>query len=359
MNILSLFDGLGGARIALDRLSIPCKYYASEIDKYAIKIALKNYPDIIQLGDIKDIKTKELPKIDLLIGGSPCQDLSIAKKNRKGLRGKRSGLFWKYVRLLKELKPKYFLLENVNSMKKTDKQIITDTLKVEPIMINSALLTAQNRKRLYWTNILNIKQPEDKGLILKDILEKNVDEKYFLTELQLSKLDLTKINDLRKRTWKCGKHQQDIIQNSLGKSSTIPAGTHASTPHLLKTLLIHNIKKWGMVGRIYSIDGKSCTLKALGGGGGAKTGLYAIPHGYIKATHKQVNKYPTLCGQSPASKHLVSIKDYVRKLTPIECERLQGLPDNYTEGVSNTQRYKMIGNGFTIPVIAHILKGIK
>lgn len=161
INVLSLFDGLAGARIALNRLNILCNYYASEIDKYAIKIARKNYPIITHLGDITKIKylngtllsafdAYQVPRIDLFIGGSPCQDLSISKKNRQGLQGERSGLFFEYVRLLKELKPKYFLLENVNSMSKANKQIITDILGVEFIMINSALLTAQNRKRLYW-----------------------------------------------------------------------------------------------------------------------------------------------------------------------------------------------------------------
>ena len=141
MKILSLFDGISCARVALERAGIPVEaYYASEVDKYAMQISAKNYPDIKPYGDIKNINGWEFKNhIDLIIGGSPCQDLSIAKKNRKGLDGERSGLFWEYVRILKEVKPKYFILENVNSMPKEAKAIITETLGVQPIMINAAL----------------------------------------------------------------------------------------------------------------------------------------------------------------------------------------------------------------------------
>src|SRR3990167_8454334 len=182
MKVLSLFDGISCARVALERAGIAVeKYYASEVDRYAIQISKKNYPDIIRLGDIKGIdETCEyediiLGNIDLLIGGSPCQDLSIAKKDRKGLSGERSGLFWEYVRILNEIKPKYFILENVASMSKEARQVITETLEVESIMINAALVSAQNRKRLFWTNISNITQPTDKGILLKDILEETND----------------------------------------------------------------------------------------------------------------------------------------------------------------------------------------
>ena len=180
MTVLSLFDGISCARVALDRLGHKdIIYLASEVDKYAIQIAQKNYPDTVQLGDIRNIRRENLPvQIDLLIGGSPCQDLSIAKNNRKGLDGERSGLFWEWVRLWKECKPRYWVLENVNSMPKEAKRIISETLGVEPIMINAALVSAQNRKRLFWTNIAtdvfgqcHIPQPEDRGILLKHILE--------------------------------------------------------------------------------------------------------------------------------------------------------------------------------------------
>jgi len=329
MKILSLFDGISCARVALERAGIPVElYYASEVDKYAIQIAQKNYPDTIQLGDVRNVITwyrimdNKVGQIGLLVGGSPCQDLSISKKNRKGLDGERSGLFWEYVRILKEVKPRYFILENVNSMPKEAKRIITETLGVEPIMINASLVSAQNRKRLFWVgervdnrNIghwfdgqyakVNISQPEDKGILLKDILE----TKDFY-----------------------GLYSDYNNSTTFDKTRTIGTGcgiTRSSTCQqvITKPVRIGKIGKGGQGDRVYSIEAKSVNLSALGGGRGAKTGLYAV-------------------------------KDFVRKLTPVECERLMTLPDRYTEGVSNNQRYKMLGNGFVVDVVAHILKGI-
>ena len=178
MKILSLFDGVSGCRQALKELNIDCQYYASEIDKYAIQLAKSNHPDIVHIGDVKQVG--KYNNIDLLIGGSPCQDLSIAKKDRQGLQGDRSSLFYEYLRILNEVKPKYFILENVASMSKESKEIITKELfDIDPIMINSALLTAQNRKRLYWVGKLvdgkyeqvKIEQPKDQEIYLKDIIE--------------------------------------------------------------------------------------------------------------------------------------------------------------------------------------------
>lgn len=298
--VLSLFDGLSGARIALDRLGIDCKYYASEVDKYAIQTSSKNYPDIIHLGDVRNINSSFFPeKINLLIGGSPCQDLSIAKRDGKGLQGERSGLFFEYVRLLKELKPDYFLLENVATMKTSDMDTISNILGVYPILINSSKLTAQHRKRLYWTNI-KVTPPVDKKIYLKDIIE------YGYTERQKS-FCLT------------ATYEHSCLKDYFVKSQ--------------RQLIFNTPVRVGIIGnggqgeRVYTVNGKSICLSANGGGGGAKTGLYQI-------------------------------KDYVRKLTPVEAERLQGIPDNYTEGVSDNQRCKMIGNGFTIPVIEHILRHI-
>lgn len=176
MKVLSLFDGISCGRIALEKAGIPVeKYYASEIDKYAIQISQKNYPDIIQVGDVCKLDFNKFKDVDLLIGGSPCQDLSIAKQNRQGLYGERSKLFWEYVKALSIIKPKYFLLENVASMKVEDRDAITTVIKAiypetECTMINSALVSAQQRKRLYWCN-WTVTQPEDKGILLKDILE--------------------------------------------------------------------------------------------------------------------------------------------------------------------------------------------
>lgn len=175
INVLSLFDGMSCGQIALERAGIEVdKYYASEIKDHAIKVTQHNYPNTIQIGsvlDLNDARLKQLPNIDLLIGGSPCQDLSIAQKKREGLRGEKSKLFWEYVRILEKIKPKYFLLENVARMKKEDKDIITQTLGVTPIRINSKLVSAQLRDRLYWTNIPGVELPEDKHIYLKEIID--------------------------------------------------------------------------------------------------------------------------------------------------------------------------------------------
>jgi DNA (cytosine-5)-methyltransferase 3A len=308
IKVLSLFDGISCARVALDRIGVPVSYYySSEIDKYAIQIAQKNYPDTIQLGDIKEISLNKYPEInnpDLIIGGSPCQDLSIAKKDRKGLEGERSGLFWEYVRILKEVHPKYFILENVASMSKKDKEIITQTLGVEPVMINASLVSAQNRKRSFWVGKkvndgyiqVEIPLPEDRGILLKDILENGS-----VDRLKSYCIDA---NYYRGSNWKQYK-----------------------TRGRRQLVIVGNISNNSQGNRVYSPESKSTTLSANGGGWGAKTGLYLT-------------------------------ENIVRKLTPIECERLQGLPDNYTEGVSNTQRYKALGNAFNVDVVAHILKYI-
>lgn len=303
VNIASLFDGISCARVALERAGIKVdKYYASEVDKYAIQIAQKNYPDTIQLGDITKLRGDDFKEdIDILIGGSPCQDLSIAKNNRQGLSGSRSGLFYEYLRVLKETKPKYFILENVNSMPKEAKGTITKELfNIQPIMINASLVSAQNRKRLFWVGKLvngqyeqvKIELPKDKGILLKDILKPKVDEKYQIKD----------------------------------KSSTIRTsgrGSGIDDKHNWDTIRLGQFNNGGQGDRIYSTKGKSVAISANGGGRGAKTGLYEV-------------------------------NEIIRKLTPIECERLQSLPDNYTEGVSNTQRYKALGNAFNVDVIVHI-----
>lgn len=184
MRVLSLFDGISCGHVALDRANIPVEvYYASEIDKYAIQVTQKNYPNTIQLGDINNIDfTQFIGKIDLIMGGSPCQDLSIAGK-RKGLQGERSSLFYKFVEAIEVIKPKYFLLENNVGMPKEAYEEISKLMGCYPIMINSALVSAQTRKRYYWTNIgqmkydlfgfptVDIPQPDDKGILLKDVLE--------------------------------------------------------------------------------------------------------------------------------------------------------------------------------------------
>ncbi len=379
MKVLSLFDGISCARVALDRIGYKdVVYYASEIDKYAKQISQKNWPDIIQIGDVKEINGGDvMGEIDLLIGGSPCQDLSIAKKDRKGLDGERSGLFWEYVRILKECKPKYFVLENVASMPKEAKDIITKTLGVEPIMINAALVSAQNRKRLFWTNIPNVNLPEDRGILLKDILQPNteVDERmvkdgksFAITASYNGAVAWNSIAKKQRTMVRVGQlnsgGQGDRIYSPEGKSVNLSAngGGRGAKTGLYLVGLIDGKNSQGK--RVYSPDGKSTTLGAgatAGGESGRRTGLYLINE-YNKGvmTEKSVTLGTTMGRTAKQGYQVVDeINEIVRKLTPIECERLQSLPDNYTEGVSNTQRYKALGNAFNVDVVAHILSFMK
>jgi len=277
-NVLSLFDGMSCGQIALDRANIPInKYFASEIDKYAIQVTKRNYPNTIHLGDVCNIKASDLPKIDLIMGGSPCQGFSYAGK-MLNFEDPRSKLFFEFHRLVEECKPKYFLLENVK-MKKESESIISSHMNCNPITINSNLVSAQNRKRLYWTNI-KCSIPEDRNINWGDIREYNVDRKFYYSEKGLQ--------------WLKG---QEKIKN--------------------KPLAI-----WR--------DSEKCQM--------------------IEASHYK----------NYSSQRFFGIKDShgLRYITPLECERAQTIPDNYTNCVSNTQRYKMIGNGWTVDVIAHIFKGI-
>lgn len=315
MKVLSLFDGMSCGRQALERAGIKVdKYYASEVDKYAIMVTMANYPDTIQLGDVRNVKIDE--PIDLLIGGSPCQSFSFAGK-RKGMSTKdsidilsleqylelkeqkfefegQSYLFWEYVRILNEIKPKYFLLENV-MMEQRWEDVISKTLGVRPIMINSALVSAQNRKRLYWTNIGTepgglfgdlisiIEQPKDKRILLKDILESEVDEKYFLSQKMIDSFH----------------NKNDFFRQNGGGFSFQPSEG----------------------------ERKARTV-----------------------TTKEGNRMDS---------NFIICKNSIRRLTPIECERLQTVKDNYTNHVSDSQRYKMLGNGWTIDIIAHIFSYLK
>jgi len=295
MNILSLFDGISGARIALEKLNIPItNYYASEIDKYAIKVSKENYPDIIHLGDIKDIKASDLPQIDLLIGGSPCQDLSNAQKGL-GLKGEKSRLFYEYVRLYKELNPKYFLLENV---KNKWGDLMSEIIGVDFIEINSSLFSAQSRPRYYWTNInfpsLPQKHHQD---VLGDIIDKFVDEKYYFNKDGLDEFIKENITFNKTPT-----------KDGIVKLFDVP-----------KTIINDHERQR----RIYALNSKS----------------------------------PTILARADTTK--IVDKKRIRKLTPLECERLQNIPDNYTSSCSDTQRYKMIGNGFNVNTIVHILKGLQ
>jgi len=287
MNVLSLFDGISGAQVALSRAGIKVhNYYAVEIDKYAIDITQRNHPNTIQLGDVTKLCTNTLPKIDLLIGGSPCTGFSVAGK-KLNFKDPQSKLFFEYVRILKEVKPTYFILENVK-MKKEYQDIISEYLGVQPIEINSGLLSAQNRPRLYWTNIPNVELPEDKGLVLKHIrFAKGVRKTY----------DMNYLKD------------RMVSSNGLIQIGEAFIKGHES------------------IKRVYSLNGKAPTLTTMGGG------------------HREPK---------------VAVSEYKWvKLLPMECEQLQTYPIGYTEGLSNSQRYKCLGNSFTVDVITHILKQIK
>lgn len=332
IKVLSCFDGISCGMVALDQAGIKVdEYYASEIDKYAIKVSEKNYPNIKHIGDVTKVKGADLPKIDLLIGGSPCQGFSFAGK-QLNFNDERSKLFFEYVRLLEETKPKYFLLENVK-MKKEYQDVISKYLGVEPIEINSALVSAQNRKRLYWTNIPNIQQPKDRGILLKDIVHENTDVFTGVFEWQkeyIVPFDKTlKILDKEVERGKIGYFRTDSQAN-----------------------------------RVYYIHDKAVTLCGEAGGGAAKMGQYLFgcitPDRINKRQNGQRvndgNKFYTLTARD---QHGILIEGYIRKLTPVECERLQTLIDNYTSGISDAQRYKCLGNGWTVDVIAHIFKNME
>ena len=436
IKVLSLFDGMSCGQIALDQLGIEVDtYYASEIDKYAIEITQKNFPETIQVGDITKLDPKDFADVDLIMGGSPCQGFSFAGK-QLAFDDPRSALFFEFIRMLKAIKPKYFLLENVR-MKKEFVDIISQqvsecypeiTFGIQPILINSSLLSAQSRQRFYWTNIPNIKQPEERGIVLRDILENDVDNEFYHGKKSIEYME--RGND---KWQQAGARRADRYEQTADKkkSFTITENWHKGVPYNYfketKPKQVGSIKDGGQGNRIYSQDGKSSTLSSQSGGtagvGNAlvetkpkQVGIAAdiSGHDILKRVYSPEGKSPTLNtmgggnrepkvvtggafrgrdydkdgkrmdrdGSSVANKTKQMLelrkddksnaittvgKDSVvvdeeltwRKLTPLECERLQTVPDNYTDGVSNTQRYKMLGNGWTVEVIKHILGEIK
>lgn len=357
MNVLSLFDGMSCGQIALDKLGIKVdNYYAAEIDKYAIKVAKANYPNTIHLGDVRDVmwpETFEGMQIDLLIGGSPCQGFSFAGK-QLNFDDPRSKLFWEYVRLLKECKPKYFMLENVK-MKKESMDVITEALGVEPIFINSSLVSAQNRQRYYWTNIPVDGLPDDKGIKLRDILEDG--------EVDRDKAHCIDANYFKGGNLKSyfEKHRRQLVFSKDGLCHVGDADINGNDT----------------IRRVYHPDGKSPTLTTMGGGhrepkvfvkGGRIVNRRLDKNGTRKDYDKSIPLQPRIEVREDSKtnclttvfKDSVVVKDMTwRKLTPLECERLQTVPDGYTAHVSNTQRYKMLGNGWTVDVIKHIFEGIE
>ena len=311
INVLSLFDGISCGRVALERAGIDInKYYASEVDEKAIEVTIKHYPNTIQIGDVKELNFKDFKDIDLLIGGSPCQDLSGCNIINKGLEGDRSKLFFEFIKALKTVNPKFYLFENVGSMTNDNMKIISSYFKREPIRINSNLVSPQSRDRYYWTNIPNISIPKDKNIFVKDILEKEVPIKYFLKKDYIYIPKQQKHKSKSGLVYKCG---------IISKNKWLEDGKNLS-------------RKFSQGNRVYSIYGKSCTINANAGGLGGKSGLYYLEDG------KEFSK------------------NNIRRLTPLETERLQNLPDNYTEGLNETNRYKCIGNGWTVDVIAHIFR---
>jgi len=295
MNVLSLFDGISCGQIAFERAGIKVdNYFASEVDKNAIKVTQNNYHNTIQLGDVTKMEVSNLPGIDILIGGFPCQDLSIASFGRKGLQGERSKLFWEFVRILKSTKPKYFLLENVARMKKEDKEIITEIMGVEPIRINSELVSEQLRDRLYWTNIPKVTQPNNKGKKLQDILD-------------------------------CG-YTDRVKSRCLAEIDSRPNSTPVKMFHRyyatgFTTLVFKDKKHYTDCKKHYDENFK---------------GMKAVD---IFTESK--------------------IYEGVRYMTQRELERCQTVPSGYTSTVNRNGAASLLGNGWTVDVIAHIFKGLK
>ena len=325
MKVLSLFDGIACGYEALRRAGIPIdRYVAYEIDKNAIAIAKKNHPDIEECGSVVDADFTQYAGFDLVIGGSPCQGFSIAGK-QLNFDDPRSKLYFEFERAIREVNPRYWFLENV-AMRKDFEEIINERLGVEPLRINSNLVSAQNRKRLYWTNIKGITTPDDKGIMLADIVHEN--EPRFDGDLEPYKVPFDKTLQILDKEIQRGK--------------------------------IGYFRKDSQANRVYSIHGKAVTLCGEAGGGAAKMGQYLFGCITPDRINKRQNgqrfnegdKFYTLTAQD---RHGVLVDGYIRKLTPIECERLQTLPDNYTlcDGVSEPARYKALGNCWTVDVIAH------
>jgi DNA (cytosine-5)-methyltransferase 3A len=396
MKVLSLFDGMSCGQLALKKAGIKVdQYYASEIDKFAIKVTMANFPNTIQLGSVVDVDGYSLPKIDLICGGSPCQSFSFAGK-RKGMNTKdeqeiltldhylqlkregyefegQSYLFWEYMRILHEVKPKYFFLENVIMSEKWEK-ILSKAIGVNPIEINSALVSAQHRRRLYWTNIgmkpsglfgdleSVIEQPKDKGILLKDILETEVDQKYYLSEKIIAGFEKHKQRHDFKGTGFGYQPKKEFDKgNSLRANAAICptdnmliVASRGRNPENQKSRESGLNTEQQLEPRI---DGKTNCLTSV-----QKDNLVAYGCDFRSDEGFRVRneeKSSTLMARSREDIYgtgLVKLPMQIRRLTPVECERLQTVPDNYTNHVSDSQRYKMLGNGWTVSVIAYIFQ---
>lgn len=379
-------------------------YTAYEIDKYAIQTATHNFPMIKECGDVFSADFTQYKDVDYIIGGSPCTYWSIAQKNNRETEA--SGLGWElfsqYVRALNDVKPKFFIYENNKSMSSAIRESITKTFGFEPICINSALVSAQNRNRLYWVGKRNddgtyskvdVKQPEDRGIFLKDILDNGYDltvndKSWTLTASYNGAVpwntiercqrnmvaEPVNITDTGKSQTIKAQYQQSSIANFCKYTSTYGA-TGIAEP-VIDTIRVGSLPRpngelsTSQAMRIYSTEGKSVNLVSGGGGMGGKTGLYAIPVEFkdnipTKAVSYADGKTYTVY---EVKNGLITIKgkeypiklndDYyiIRKLTVSECKRLQTVPEWYKFPVSDTQAYKMLGNGWTVDVIAHLIK---
>ena len=416
INVLSCFDGLSGGQLALERSGIKVnQYFASEIDKYAIAVAKYNYPNMIHLGDVKKIDTTTLPKIDLMLAGSPCTDLSFAGLGKGLVKGEQSSLFFDWWELVQELKPKYIFLENVR-MKEEYKKQISEILGFEPTAINSSLVSAQNRYRLYWFSVrdgdtykaIPISQPEDRGIVLADILEQGLDDSWTLSDQAQDRAR----NNPRSRAFTPEQEKSGALLSNQYKQST--DSLYAVADGCIQVGETAEIKGYDIIKRVYSPEGKAPTLTTMQGGhrepkvattdpkGGRivnrrkvdgvrkdnQLDLPLKPYLEVRADDKtncistvqkdnvvvsqirDKSKAVRVGGRGSYDRHEWDSVDELhwRKLTPKECARLQTVPDNHcimgnfdgvVKPISKSQQYKMLGNGWTIDVIAHILEGMK
>ena len=369
MNVLNLFGGMEVGRLAMDRANVSVdKYFSAEIDKYAIQIANKNHSDIIQLGDVTEIDTEDLPQIDLLMGGSPCTGFSFAGK-QLNFDDPQSKLFFHFVEILSLVRPKYVLLENVR-MKKEYQDTISYHMGFEPQALNSKWLSGQNRYRLYWWGKLQsdgtykqipIPKMVDKKITMQDILEDGYATNEMTSQDGKSHCLTARYNGAV--WWNSIERKQRTMvlkdNPTMSKDGLIRVGTA-------------DLKGHDSIRRVYAQEGKAPTLTTMQGGHREpKVAIGRIVNRRLDENGTRKDDQLDLpftrqlevrdddksnCLTTVQKDNVVVSKDMWRKLTPLECERLQTLPDNYTNHVSNSQRYKMIGNGWTVDVIAHILK---
>ena len=355
MNVLSLFDGMSCGQIALDQLNIMVdNYFASEIDKHAMKVTQYNYPNTIQIGDVKKVKSSDLPKIDLLYGGSPCQGFSYAGK-QLNFEDERSKLFFEFVRVLKEVKPKYFLLENVK-MKQEYQDIITKYLGVEPVKINSKLFSAQSRERLYWTNIKIEELPKSNDTVIADILDLNIvnkrENKILMTKSDFKVKVRKNYIDKKELASFLRSHKNKTIKQ-IADFTSAPKTMVEHWFRLDNSFSIPQIDYWDKLKKCLNITSdeydKQITEFEI------KNNTYDM----AKRIYHIDGKHPTLTTLTVGQRKTITDGKELFYLTPLHCERLQTVPDDYTKIVSDRQRFKMLGNGWTVEVIKHIFKGLK